>query len=136
MRVFNFAAGPAMLPSPVLDQAKRELEDWQHLGMSVMELSHRSKAFMAVAKAAETDLRDLLKIPINYKVLFLQGGASLQFSAIPLNLARAGAPLAYVNTGAWSQKAIKEANRYNPVTVVADSASTTEKKYRADSKSL
>ena len=124
MRVFNFAAGPAMLPSPVLDQAKRELEDWQHLGMSVMELSHRSKAFMAVAKAAETDLRDLLKIPINYKVLFLQGGASLQFSAIPLNLARAGAPLAYVNTGAWSQKAIKEANRYNPVTVVADSAST------------
>lgn len=123
MRVYNFAAGPAMLPSPVLEQAKRELNDWQNLGMSVMELSHRSKAFLAVAKAAETDLRDLLRVPKNYKVLFLQGGASLQFSAIPLNLARAGAPLAYVNTGAWSQKAIKEAGSYNPVTVVADSSS-------------
>ncbi len=122
MRVYNFAAGPAMLPAQVLEHASRELLDWQSSGMSVMEISHRSKAFMTVAQTAEADVRSLLAIPPNYKVLFLQGGASLQFAAIPLNLAPAEAPLAYINTGAWSQKAIAEARRYNPVTVVADTA--------------
>jgi phosphoserine aminotransferase len=111
-----------MLPAPVLEQASGELLDWQGAGMSVMEISHRSQSFMAVAAAAEADLRTLLAIPANYKVLFLQGGASLQFAAVPLNLAPAKATLAYLNTGTWSQKAIAEARRFNAVTVVADSA--------------
>ncbi len=111
-----------MLPVTVLEQAGRELLDWQASGMSVMEISHRSAAFMSVAQTAEADLRALLAIPDRYKVLFLQGGATLQFAAIPLNLAKADATLAYINTGVWSQKAIAEARRYNPVTVVADSA--------------
>ena len=87
MRVFNFSAGPAALPLPVLEQARDELLEWQG-GMSVMEISHRSKAFMAVAEQAEADLRELLAIPGNYKVLFMQGGATGQFSAVPLNLSR------------------------------------------------
>ena len=86
MRVFNFAAGPATLPLPVLEQASREMTDWQGSGMSVMEISHRSKAFVAVVEQAEQDLRELMRIPSNYKVLFLQGGATGQFTAIPLNL--------------------------------------------------
>ncbi|NCV87910.1 MAG: aminotransferase class V-fold PLP-dependent enzyme, partial [Oxalobacteraceae bacterium] len=101
VRVFNFAAGPATLPLPVLEQARDEMLDWQGSGMSVMEVSHRSKAFVAVAQQAEQDLRDLLSIPSNYKVLFLQGGATGQFTAIPLNLAGADATVDYVNTGAW-----------------------------------
>ena len=92
MRVYNFAAGPAMLPLPVLERARAELTDWQGSGMSVMEVSHRSRAFAAVASEAEADLRALLAIPASYKVLFLQGGATLQFSAIPMNLAPEGAP--------------------------------------------
>lgn len=87
MRVFNFAAGPATLPLEVLEQARDEMTDWRGGGMSVMEISHRSKAFVALARDAETDLRELLAIPANYKVLFLQGGASAQFAAIPMNLA-------------------------------------------------
>ena len=120
MRVFNFAAGPAMLPVEVLEQARAELTDWQGSGMSVMEVSHRSRAFAAVAATAELDLRELLDIPSNYKVLFLQGGATQQFSAIPLNLSKAGDTVAYANTGAWSKKAIAEAKRYANVRVVAD----------------
>jgi phosphoserine aminotransferase len=124
MRVFNFAAGPAMLPLPVLEQARAELADWQGSGMSVMEISHRSKAFVAVAAEAESDLRSLLSIPPNYKVLFLQGGATLQFSAIPMNLAPEGATVDYVNTGAWSKKALTDAARYATVHVAADAAAS------------
>ena len=120
MRVFNFAAGPATLPLPVLEQAQRELVDWHGGGMSVMEISHRSKAFVALAAEAEQDLRDLMGIPGNYKVLFLQGGASGMFSAIPQNLTAEGDVVDYANTGAWSKKAIGEAKKYCRVNVVAD----------------
>ena len=120
MRVFNFAAGPATLPLPVLEQAQRELVDWRGGGMSVMEISHRSKAFVALANEAEQDLRELLGVPANYKVLFLQGGASGMFSAIPQNLTAEGDVVDYANTGAWSKKAISEAKKYVRVNVVAD----------------
>ncbi|HXC59228.1 MAG TPA: 3-phosphoserine/phosphohydroxythreonine transaminase, partial [Steroidobacteraceae bacterium] len=121
MRVFNFAAGPATLPLEVLQQVQAELPDWQGSGMSVMEISHRSKAFIRVAEQAEQDLRALLAVPANYKVLFLQGGASGQFAAIPMNLAGADATVEYVNTGSWSKKAIGEAKRYCArVNVAAD----------------
>jgi phosphoserine aminotransferase len=120
MRVYNFAAGPAMLPLEVLERAREELTDWRGSGMSVMEVSHRSPAFVAVAQQAERDLRELLAIPDRYRVLFLQGGASQQFAAIPLNLAAEGAVLDYLDTGAWSHKAIAEARRYARVNVVAD----------------
>jgi phosphoserine aminotransferase len=121
MRVFNFAAGPATLPLEVLQQVQAELPDWQSSGMSVMEISHRSKAFIQVAEQAEQDLRELLGVPQNYKVLFLQGGASGQFAAIPLNLAGPDSIVDYANTGAWSKKAIAEARRYcAEVRVVAD----------------
>ena len=106
MRVLNFAAGPAALPAAVLEQARDELTDWNGSGMSVMEVSHRGKAFVALAEQAEQDLRELLSVPAGYQVLFLQGGATAQFSAIPLNLAGAAATVDYVNTGAWSKKAI------------------------------
>ena len=122
MRVFNFAAGPATLPAPVLEQARDELPDWRGSGMSVMEISHRSKAFMGVAAEAEALLRELLGVPANYKVLFLQGGATGQFAAIPLNLARADSSVDYLNTGAWSKKALEEARRYCRVNVAADEA--------------
>ena len=121
MRVFNFAAGPATLPLEVLEKARAEMTNWQGSGMSVMEVSHRSKAFVACASQAESDLRSLLAVPDNYKVLFLQGGASAQFSAIPMNLCGSDASVDYINTGAWSQKAIAEAKRYCArVNVVAD----------------
>ena len=121
MRVYNFSAGPAALPLEVLEQAKAEMTDWQGSGMSVMEVSHRSKAFVACAQQAEADLRTLLAIPGNYKVLFLQGGATAQFSAVPMNLCGAEATADYLNTGAWSQKAIAEAKRYcAAVNVIAD----------------
>jgi phosphoserine aminotransferase len=125
MRVFNFAAGPATLPLEVLEQAQAEMTDWRNGGMSVMEISHRSKAFIAVAAEAEADLRELLAIPANYKVLFLQGGATGMFSAIPMNLATAESTVDYVNTGAWSKKAIGEAKRYcKTVNVSADEAAS------------
>jgi len=124
MRVFNFAAGPSTLPLEVLEQARDEMTDWQGAGMSVMEVSHRSKAFVAVARTAEADLRELLAIPAGYKVLFLQGGATGQFSAIPLNLANADAVADYVNTGQWSKKALVEAGRYLKVNVAADAKSS------------
>ncbi len=123
MRVFNFAAGPATLPVAVLEQARDELTDWHGSGMSVMEVSHRGKAFIGVAEQAEADLRELLAVPANYQVLFLQGGATAQFSAIPLNLAAADASVDYINTGAWSKKAIAEAKRLvGRVNVIADEA--------------
>ncbi len=122
MRVFNFSAGPAVLPLEVLQQVRDELLDWNGDGMSVMEVSHRSKAFLAVAREAEADLRTLLKIPDRYRVLFLQGGATGQFAAIPMNLAAAEGIADYVNTGAWSKKALIEARRYCRVNVAADAA--------------
>lgn len=109
-----------MLPLEVLEQAQGELLDWKGSGMSVMEISHRSKAFMEVAGEAETDLRDLLAIPGNYKVLFLQGGASAQFSLVPMNLGRARSTTDYVNTGHWSERAIAEARRYCRVLIAGD----------------
>ncbi|HUI59788.1 MAG TPA: 3-phosphoserine/phosphohydroxythreonine transaminase [Steroidobacteraceae bacterium] len=125
MRVYNFAAGPATLPLQVLQQARDELTDWHGLGMSVMEVSHRSKAFIAVAQEAERLLRELLAIPTHYKVLFLQGGATGQFSAIPLNLAGPQATADYINTGAWSKKAIGEARRLMKVNVAADESASS-----------
>ena len=124
MRVINFAPGPAALPLAVLEQARDELLDWHGTGMSVMELSHRSKMFLPVAAQAEQDLRELLAIPARYKVLFLQGGAAGQFSALPLNLTRPDSTVDYVNTGIWSQKALTEAGHYCHVNVAADAAAS------------
>jgi phosphoserine aminotransferase len=124
VRVFNFAAGPAALPLEVLEQARDEMTDWRNSGMSVMEVSHRSKAFIAVAQQAEADLRELLAIPEHYKVLFLQGGATAQFAAIPMNLTQPGSRVDYLNTGAWSAKAISEAAHYCQVNVAADGAAS------------
>jgi phosphoserine aminotransferase len=125
VRVFNFAAGPATLPLEVLEQVRGELTDWRGSGMSVMEVSHRGKAFVAVAQEAESLLRELLGIPSNYRVLFLQGGATGQFCAIPMNLATAQSTVDYVNTGAWSKKALGEARRFvAKVNVAADEAAS------------
>lgn len=120
-RKFNFCAGPAALPEAVLAQARDEMLDWHGCGLSVMEMSHRANEMVSIAADAEKDLRDLLRIPDNYKVLFLQGGASLQFSAISLNLLSAGGSADYLDTGQWSKKAIEEARRYGAVNVVASS---------------
>ncbi|MDD4910844.1 MAG: 3-phosphoserine/phosphohydroxythreonine transaminase [Sideroxydans sp.] len=122
MIIHNFSAGPAVLPKEVLQQAQAELIDWRGSGMSVMEMSHRGKEFMGIAAQAEADLRELLDIPKNYKVLFLQGGAHLQFSMIPLNLLRGKTSADYVNTGEWSKKAINEAKKFCIVNEVASSA--------------
>ncbi|AHF03249.1 MFS transporter [Marichromatium purpuratum 984] len=119
-RVYNFSAGPAMLPEAVLQQAREEMLDWQGTGTCVAEMSHRGKAFVSIAERAEADLRALLGIPENYRVLFLQGGASSQFAMVPLNLLRGKGEADYVNTGTWSKKAIAEARRYCAVNVVAD----------------
>jgi len=125
VRVFNFAAGPATLPVEVLEQVRGELLDWQGSGASVMEVSHRGKAFMAVAQEAEALVRELLGVPANYRVLFLQGGATGQFAAVPMNLARADSVVDYINTGHWSQKARLEAQRYCArVNVAADEAAS------------
>ena len=121
-RVFNFGAGPAMLPEPVLRLAADELLDWHGSGMSVMEMSHRGKEFIRIHAEAEADLRGLLGIPKNYKVLFLQGGGAAQFSIVPMNLLRGRDGADYVETGYWSQKAIAEARRYCKVNVAASSA--------------
>ena len=118
-RVFNFSAGPAMLPEPVLRQAQEEMLDWRGSGMCVAEMSHRGKEFMAIAAQAEADLRELLAIPANYRVLFLQGGASSQFAMVPMNLLRGAEGADYLNTGSWSKKAIAEARRYGTVNVAA-----------------
>ncbi len=123
-RVYNFSAGPAALPQEVLEQLRDELLDWRGQGMSVMEMSHRGKAFMGIAQQAEADLRELLAVPANYKVLFLQGGATAQFAAIPLNLTTPESVVDVVNTGAWSKKAIGEAKKYCKVNVAADAAAS------------
>jgi phosphoserine aminotransferase len=124
VRVYNFSAGPAALPLPVLEQARDELVEWRD-GASVLEVSHRSRAFIAVAERAESDLRDLLAIPPSYRVLFMQGGATAQFAAVPMNLAAAGAHADYLHTGHWSERAIREARRFVEVAVVADQAATS-----------
>ncbi len=122
MTVYNFSAGPAVLPKEVLQQARDEMLDWHGSGMSVMEMSHRGKEFMGIAANAEADLRELLNIPSNYRVLFLQGGASMQFAMVPMNLLRGKASADYLNTGEWSKKAISEAKKYGGVNVVASAA--------------
>jgi phosphoserine aminotransferase len=120
-RVFNFSPGPAMLPEPVLRRAQAELLDWKGSGMSVMEVSHRGTDFIEFAAQSERTLRTLLGVPESYKVLFLQGGATLQFAAVPLNLAPAGTVADYVVTGNWGEKAVQEAERYIRVNVAATS---------------
>ena len=122
MRPFNFSPGPATLPEEVLAQARDELLDWQGSGASVMEVSHRGAAFSACAAEAEADLRALMSIPADYRVLFLQGGATGQFAAIPLNLATTDSVADYVDTGHWSRRAMQEAQRYCRVHVAADAA--------------
>jgi phosphoserine aminotransferase len=117
--IYNFSAGPAMLPRAVMTQARDELLDWHGTGMSVMEMSHRSKVYLSIAEQAEADLRALLAIPDNYRVLFLQGGATSQFAMVPLNLLRGKKGADYINTGAWSKKAIGEARRFCTVNVAA-----------------
>jgi len=121
-RVFNFSAGPAAIPLPVLERARDELVNWRGCGMSVMELSHRGKEFMSIAERAEADLRRLLDIPAGYRVLFLQGGASAQFGAVPLNLAGPASAADYIVTGSWSKKALAEGRRFVDARVAADSA--------------
>ncbi len=120
-RVFNFSAGPAVLPLEVLQQAAAEMCDWRGTGMSVMEMSHRGKEFISIHAQAEADLRELLAIPANYKVLFLQGGAIGENAIIPMNLLRGKASADYINTGEWSKKSIKEAKKYAAVNVAATS---------------
>jgi len=120
-QVYNFSAGPAMLPAEVIRQAQEEMQDWNGSGMSVMEMSHRGKEFMQIAETAETDLREILNIPQNYKVLFLQGGASTQFAMVPLNLLGDKSTMDYAYTGMWSKKAIAEAKRYGEVSICASS---------------
>ncbi|WP_027855112.1 3-phosphoserine/phosphohydroxythreonine transaminase [Marinobacterium litorale] len=122
-RKHNFSAGPAALPQAVLEQAQQEMLDWQGRGLSVMEMSHRDKAFIEVAETAERDIRELLAIPENYKVLFLQGGATSQFSMVPMNLLRGASSADFIDTGIWSRKAIKEAGRYAQARVVASTES-------------
>ena len=120
-RVYNFSAGPAAIPLEVLTQAQEELLDFHGTGMSVMEMSHRGKVFMEVAAEVETDFRELLAIPANYNILFLQGGGKGEFSLVPMNLLRGKTKADYVNTGHWSAGAIKEAGKYCKVDVIASS---------------
>src|SRR4051812_40073163 len=122
-RIFNFSAGPAVLPLPVLEEAQRDLVALPGVGMSVLEISHRSKTFEAILATTEQDLRALGKVPANYKVLFLQGGASLQFSMVPLNLLPPGGSADYIVTGGWAQKAVKEAKRVGTVNIAGSTES-------------
>jgi len=123
-RKFNFSAGPAMLPTAVIERAQQEMLEWNGSGMSVMEMSHRGKEYMSIAAKAEADLREVMAIPDNYKVLFLQGGASAQFAMIPLNLLGDKQSADYINTGMWSKKAIAEAKRYGAVNIAAETSDT------------
>ena len=120
-RVYNFSAGPAMMPEPVLEEIAAEVLNYRGSGMSVMEMSHRSKVFQDILAQAEADLRELMHIPGNYKVLFVQGGGTVQFAMVPMNLMKNGVAC-YVETGVWSKKAIAEAKRYGEVKIVASSA--------------
>ncbi|MBT9527732.1 MAG: 3-phosphoserine/phosphohydroxythreonine transaminase, partial [Rhizobacter sp.] len=123
-RVFNFSAGPAALPESVLRQAADEMLDWKGSGMSVMEMSHRGKEYMSIHAQAEADLRELLAIPANYKVLFLQGGAIGQNAIVPMNMLRGKTSADYINTGEWAKKSIKEAKNYCKVNVAATAEAT------------
>ena len=123
-RVFNFSAGPAALPASVLQQAADEMLDWHGSGMSVMEMSHRGKEFIAIASEAEALLRELLAVPTGYKVLFMQGGAIAENAIVPMNLLRGKASADYIDTGEWSKKSIKEARKYGAVNVAASSAAS------------
>ena len=127
-RTYNFSAGPATMPEPVLEEIRDEMMNYRGSGMCVMEMSHRSKVFQQIADEAEADLRELMNIPDNYKVLFIQGGATLQFSMIPMNLKTPNGKAVYIETGAWSKKAIAEAKRvYGDNLIVA--ASSKDKNY-------
>ena len=119
-RTYNFSAGPATMPEPVLEEIRDEMMNYRGSGMCVMEMSHRSKVFQQIVDEAEADLRELMNIPDNYKVLFIQGGATLQFAMIPMNLMKNGKAV-YIETGAWSKKAIAEAKKYGEVIVAASS---------------
>ncbi|MGL6174020.1 MAG: 3-phosphoserine/phosphohydroxythreonine transaminase [Cellulosilyticaceae bacterium] len=121
MRVYNFSAGPAMLPLEVLEKAQKELICYGSTGMSVMEMSHRSKEYLEIIEAAELKLRQIMDVPDNYSVLFLQGGASLQFAMVPLNLLNGSNRADFLDTGMWSNKAIKEAKKFGQINVVASS---------------
>jgi len=122
-RVFNFAAGPAVLPLPVLEQIQRDMLALPGVGISILEISHRSKEFEAILAQAEADIRALAGVPANYRVLFLQGGASLQFSMVPMNLLQPGATADYIDTGSWAEKAIKEARKAGNVNVIGSTKS-------------
>jgi phosphoserine aminotransferase len=122
-RVFNFAAGPAVLPLPVLEEIQRDMLELPGVGMSILEISHRSKPFEAILAQAEADIRTLGGVPSNYKVLFLQGGASMQFSMVPMNLLTPGATADYIDAGSWGEKAIKEAKKVGTVNVAATTKS-------------
>ncbi|MBQ1756657.1 MAG: aminotransferase class V-fold PLP-dependent enzyme, partial [Oscillospiraceae bacterium] len=127
-RTYNFSAGPATMPEPVLEEIRDEMMNYRGSGMCVMEMSHRSKVFQQIIDEAEADLRELMNIPDNYKVLFIQGGATLQFSMIPMNLKTPNGKAVYIETGAWSKKAIAEAKRvYGDNLIVA--ASSKDKNY-------
>ncbi|NND81387.1 MAG: 3-phosphoserine/phosphohydroxythreonine transaminase [Gammaproteobacteria bacterium] len=126
-RIHNFSAGPAALPEAVLKEVQAELLNWNNTGASVMEVSHRGQPFLQTAAEAEQDLRDLLSIPDNYRVLFLQGGATMQFAAVPLNLMPRGGTADYAHTGHWSKKAIADARRFGTINVVCD---TSEEGYK------
>ena len=130
-RIFNFSAGPAVLPVEVLEEAQRDLIALPGVGMSILEISHRSKPFDDVIEGCEADLRALAAIPANYHVLFLQGGASLQFSMVPMNLLPPGGSADYIVTGSWSEKAVKEAKRVGAVKIAA---TTAARQLRARSK--
>ncbi len=123
-RIFNFSAGPAILPEEVMKKAASELTDWHDSGMSVMEMSHRSKEFISIAEKAEADIREIMSIPDNYKVLFLQGGASSQFAMVPMNLLGEKKTADYINTGSWSKKAIAEAKLFCNVNIASTSESS------------
>ena len=118
-RVYNFSSGPAVLPLPVLEEIQRDMMALPGVGMSILEISHRSAAFEAILAQAEADVRAVAGIPANYKVLFLQGGASLQFSMVPMNLLTPGATADYIDSGSWADKAVKEARKVGAVNVSA-----------------
>jgi len=132
-RIYNFSPGPATLPYSVLQEAARDIVNFHDKGIGLIELSHRSKEFMAVAEETESLIRELLQVPDNYKVLFLQGGASSQFFMIPMNLLGPGKKATYLNTGTWSKKAIKEAKLFGDVEVAYSSEDTTFDRVPADS---
>ncbi len=121
-RIFNFSAGPATLPDPVIERARAELPDWQGLGMSVMEVSHRGSDFIEFTERADSNLRALLSVPEDYEILYLPGGATLQFASVPLNLTAPGDTVDYVVTGSWGKKAVSEAERYAQVNIAADAS--------------